>query len=185
MTGLLLPRHQAAALARSKAEVSQRDASTASAISTRSTNAMLASDDFVSVHDVKDQLAKLDAYIRDRRENQPDYTLPKPSGWKLMLLILTIPDETAGGLILIDDSKEAKSLASPQGVILDMGPAAYTDANRFSVHGELSPWHERGDRISFVRYDAAMFQLSNGQRLGFLNDTQPVARIDRGWELPC
>jgi hypothetical protein len=184
MTSLLLPRHQAAILAARK-QVTEREAAAATAIGSRNTNAMLASDDFVGPVDVNDQLAKLGSYIEERREAQPGYTLPKPSGWKLMLLILTIPDETAGGLILIDDSKEAKSLASPQGVILDMGPAAYTDANRFSVHGEVSPWHERGDRISFVRYDAAMFQLSNGQRLGFLNDTQPVACIDKGWELPC
>ncbi len=183
MTGLLLPRHQAAALQRQKG--STKDEATATAIATRSTNAMLASDDFVSVGDVKDQLTKLAEYVAFRREAQPDYELPKPSGWKLMLLILTIPDETTGGLILIDDSKEAKSLASPQGVILAMGPAAYTDRGRFSVDGLLTPWHKAGDRVSFVRYDAAMFQLSNGQRLGFLNDTQPVACIDQGWTLPC
>lgn len=183
MTGLLLPRHQMAAVQRQKASV--KDEAAASAIGSRSTNAMLASDDFVSVADVKDQLLKLAEYVTFRREEQPDYILPQPSGWKLMLLILTIPDETAGGLILIDDSKEAKSLASPQGVILAMGPAAYSDRGRFSVDGFLTPWHKAGDRISFVRYDAAMFQLSNGQRLGFLNDTQPVACIDKGWTIPC
>jgi hypothetical protein len=180
MTGLVLPRHVAANLQKQKQEAA------ATAISGRSaTVTRYDSDDFVSVGDVKAQLEKLQDYIDTRRQTEPDYQLPRPSGWKLMLLILTIPDETSGGLIMIDDSKEARSLASPQGVILAMGPAAYSDHARFTVDGLLHPWHKPGDRISFVRYDANMFQVANGQRLGFLNDTQPVALIDKDWKVPC
>ena len=178
MTGLLLPRHQMAAVKRTK------DEAAAAAIGNRNTHSALQSDDFASRDDVKMQLDKLQEYIDFRRETEPDYKLPQPSGWKLMVLVLTIPDETAGGLILIDDSKEAKSLASPQGVVLAMGPAAYTDRARFTVDGTLSPWHHAGDRIGWVRYDASLFQLSNGQRLGFMNDTQPISMIDNGWEIP-
>ena len=142
------------------------------------------SDDFVTPENVEEQLYELQRYIDLRREVEPMYILPKPSGWKLMVLVLTIPEKTTGGIIVIDDAKDAKSIASPQGVILDMGPAAYTDASRFTVNGTLTPWHIIGDRVSFVRYDASMFQLANGQRLGFLNDTQPLSRVDTGWEIP-
>ena len=135
------------------------------------------SDDFVTRSDVHDQLEKLAEYVADRQTEDADYQLPQPSGWKLMCLALTIPDKL-GSLIVIDESKEARSLATPQGVILDMGPAAYTDKDRFA-----EPWHVIGDRISWVKYDATMFQLSNGQRLAFLTDTQPLSRIDGGWVL--
>jgi hypothetical protein len=136
------------------------------------------SDDFVTKTDVREQLEKLAKYIAERREAEPDYDLPRPSGWKLMALALTIPDKV-GSLYVIDESKEARSLATPQGVILAMGPAAYTDKERFG--DPLQPWHIVGDRITWVKYDATMFQLANGQRLAFLTDTQPLSCIDAGW----
>lgn len=143
------------------------------------------SDDFLTPSDVAAQLAELQSYLDLRRREQENYALPAPSGWKLMLLILTIPEKSAGGVIVIDDAKEQRALSSPQGVILAMGPAAYTDRERFSVDGELVKWHEVGDRVTLIKYDASMFQIANGQRLGFINDTQPVATIDRGWTVPC
>ena len=167
MSKLLMPQHM-------------RHAATADALKKTAVHRM-DSDDFVSPADVAEQLVTLAKYVTDRREVEENYLLPQPSGWKLMVLVLTIPETTQGGLIVIDDSKEQKSLSSPQGIILAMGPAAYTDTDRFMVDGVLTPWHEAGDRISFVKYDATMFQLANGQRLGFLNDTQPLSKIDGGW----
>ena len=157
----------------------------ASSIKKSSVHAMN-SDDFVTPNEVASQLQVLGEYIHQRREEvQKDYALPKPTGWKIMVLMLTIPEKSSGGVIVVDDAKEQRSLASPQGVVLAVGPAAYQDADRFSDgHGNLAPWVEAGDRITLVKYDASMFQIANGQRLGFINDTQPIAVIDKGWEVP-
>ena len=166
MSKLLIPKHamqsMAAAQAISRSSVHRMD-----------------SDDFITPKEVQRQIDALNDYILLRRTEEPDYQLPQPSGWRLTVLVLTIPEKSDGGVIVIDDAKEARSLASPQGVLLSMGPQAYKDPNRFS-----EPWHKIGDRIQFVKYDATMFQLANGQRLGTLNDTQPVATIDRGWGVP-
>jgi hypothetical protein len=181
MTGLVLPRHVHDAVQRRK------HVAAAGAIGTRAvTPYRLDSDDFVTPKDVEAQLAQLQQYIDDRRTaiGSEPYHLPQPSGWKLSLLVLTVPEVSAGGVLVVDDHREARALASPQGVILAMGPSAYSDPSRFSLGGELVPWHKIGDRITFVKYDASMFQLANGQRLGFLNDTQPVSRIDGGWVVP-
>lgn len=172
MSKLLVPRNY-----------SRREEAAATSIAKTSKHRM-DSDDFVTPNDVRAQLAALQEYLDLRRQEDPTYSLPAPSGWKLMVLMLTIPEKSAGGVIVIDDAKEQRALASPQGVILAMGPAAYTDRDRFSVDGELVKWHEVGDRITLVKYDASMFQIANGQRLGFLNDTQPIATIDKGWETP-
>jgi len=173
MTGLLLPKRAAA----------QRVAeATAESIGGSAVHRM-DSDDFVTPENVSEQLAQLAKYVADRREEDPNYQLPQPSGWKMMVLMLTIPEKSAGGVIVMDDAKEARSLSSPQGVILDMGPAVYSDPSRFAVDGEIIPWHDIGDRITLVKYDASMFQIANGQRLGFINDTQPIATIDKGWTL--
>ena len=170
MTGLMLPKRY-------------KDQATAQSIASNSKHRM-DSDDFVTPGDVVDQLAALDEYIALRKSEDENYALPAPSGWKIMVLMLTIPEKSAGGVIVLDDAKEQRALASPQGVILSMGPAAYTDRERFSVDGELVKWHDVGDRITIVKYDASMFQIANGQRLGFVNDTQPIATIDKGWITP-
>jgi len=146
----------------------------------------MTSDDFVTRREVQEQLDKLAQYLTDRRslEGEEEYQLPQPSGWKIMVLMLTVSEKTDGGLFVVSDSLEAKAMSSPQGVVLGMGPAAYTDASRFSVHGSVEPWHKIGDRIMWVKYDAASYQLSNGQRLGFMVDTTPSGTLDTGWEVP-
>lgn len=159
-----MPKHQiAAATAVGKSSVHRMD-----------------SDDWATKTDVQAQLDQLNEYLQERRGTEGDYQLPSAIGWKLMVLMVTIPEKSAGGVIVVDDAREQRSLASPQGVVLDVGPQAFNDPSRFD-----GAWVEVGDRITFVKYDANMFQLGNGQRLGFLNDTQPVSLIDRGWEIPC
>jgi hypothetical protein len=171
---LLLPKSMMAQ------RIQEKDDAAAKSIASTAVHRM-DSDDFLTPDDVMTQLDELQDYVDRRRVDDPGYQLPQPSGWKLMVLVLTIPEKSAGGVIVIDDAKEARALSSPQGVVLDMGPAAYTDAERFSINGVMSPWHGIGDRLTFVKYDASMFQLANGQRLGFLNDTQPISTIDKGW----
>lgn len=166
MSKLILPKHMAGQVA--------SDRQLADMISKTSKH-RIDSDDFVTKPDVRDQLEKLTDYVNERHE-EDGYELPQPSGWKLMCLALTIPDKV-GNVIVIDDAKEARSLATPQGVILAMGPGCYVDPVRFPA----GPWHVIGDRISWVKYDATMFQLSNGQRLAFLTDTQPLSRLDGQW----
>jgi co-chaperonin GroES (HSP10) len=163
---LVLPRHVAA---------SMRAAENIRKTSTHRIDA----DDWATVEDVHQQLQDLQDYMTQRREEEPSYHLPSPVGWKLMVLVLTIPEKSAGGVIIVDDAKEQRSLASPQGVVLKAGVDAFRDPERFN-----EPWCGVGDRISFVKYDAQMFQLANGQRLGFLNDTQPLSVIDSNWEVP-
>lgn len=137
----------------------------------------ITSDDFVTRKEVKEQVEQLERYILARREIDPDYHLPMPSGWIMMVLILTVPEKSGGGVVIVDDHREAKALSSPQGILLDMGQLVYTDENRHPFGAE----HSVGDRIMWTKYDATTFQLSNGQRLGFMTDTQPIALIDTGW----
>lgn len=166
MSGLLLPKHAA------------RQAAITASVG-KSARHRIDSDDWATGADVKAQLAQLAEYMAERRAVEPEYNLPIPTGWKVMMLMLTIPEKSAGGVIVIDDAKEARSLSSPQGVVLAIGEQAYQDPSRFN-----GPWLKVGDRTTVVKYDASMFQLGNGQRLGFVNDTQPISVIDRGWEVP-
>lgn len=174
-SALLMPQAPGLALPRAVA---------AAAATRRGVNATT-SDDFVSREQVQQQLDQLAEYIAERRKVEPKYHLPVPSGWRLQVLMLTIPETTTGGLVMVDDDREARAMASPQGVILQIGSGAYMDMARFGVEGVVRPWHHVGERIQFVKYDAQPFQLPNGQKLGILTDTQPVAMLDSGWTVPC
>jgi hypothetical protein len=171
---LLLPRDVAARRQREKAEAAANNIA-------GSRTYELQSDEFVTPRNVMDQLMQLADYVRERRAGER-YALPRPSGWKLMVLMLTLPEETKGGIALVDDAREQRAVTSPQGVVLAMGEACYTDPDRFTLNGRLTAWHRPGQRITWVKYDAHLFKLANGQILGFLTDTQPVALIDDGWE---
>lgn len=179
MTGLLLPRHYK----RDMRRLEDREEAIAGAIA-RSKVRRMDSDDFISRDGVHDQLDMLADYLIARRAEEPDYELPKPVGWRVQVLVLTIPEKSDGGVLVVDEAREQRALASPQGIVLNLGPAAYSDPKRFTVDGELTPWVRIGDRIQFVKYDAMLWQLGNGQRLGTLTDTQPIATLDTGWEVP-
>lgn len=160
-----------------------RDEAAAASISSSAINNM-ASDDFVTLSQVRDQLEDLKDYMEARREQEPEYVLPAPAGWRILVLMLTIPETTEGGLVMVGEHREARAMASPQGVVLAVGRAAYQDPSRFAFSGEIDPWCKPGDRVMWRRYDVTTFQLGNGQRLGLLNDTQPVGVIDGDWEIP-
>lgn len=171
---LILPTHIA------KARQAERNAAVSQSISKTAVN-HLTSDDFVTPAEVSRQLQELNDYIADRRMVEANYVLPKPLGWRLTVLMLTIPEVSAGGVHLVDEMREARAMSSPQGIVLGIGSSSYKDKTRFAFDGEVEPWVNVGDRILWKKYDVSTFQIANGQRLGFMNDTQPVGIIDRGW----
>jgi co-chaperonin GroES (HSP10) len=183
MPGLILTKRDYEAVqAQKRAEL---ESSVAHSIQHTALN-RLTSDDFASAQSVQRQLDELASYLVIRRETDPGYVLPQPTGWRILVLMLTIEDVTEGGVHLVDEALEAKAVMSPQGVVLGVGHSAYQDPSRFALNRErtITPWAEVGDRVIWKRYDIALFRIANGQQLGFLNDTQPVATLDRGWVVP-
>lgn len=173
-TGLIVPKHIAAQAARDKAA--------AHSIQNSSVN-QLASDDFVTLKEAQRQLDKLHEYVAQRQAVEKGYRIPAPTGWRISVLMLTIPETTDGGLHIVEEQREARAMASPQGIVIGIGESAYTDRSRFEVDGELKPWLQIGDRVLWKKYDVTTFQLANGQRIGFMNDTQAFGRIDSGWQV--
>lgn len=159
---LILPKHVAAQLRKTHAEKSRVPGYEA----TR--RHALDSDDFLDPSDVAAQLKRFIEY---------DGAVPKPVGWRVSVLLLTIPEETAGGVIMNDGNIESRSVASPQGIVLALGESAYTDPVRFP----RGPWVRAGDRVVFQKYSGRMFQIRTGQHIAFLNDTDFAGYVDRDW----
>ena len=57
--------------------------------------------------------------------------LPDPVGYKLLIAIPTKEEKTEGGILLPEDARRREEEASITGLILKVGPDAYSDIERF------------------------------------------------------
>ena len=62
--------------------------------------------------------------------------LPKPTGWRVLILPYLGAEKSKGGIILTDQSREREQLATVCGYVLATGPDAYDDTGKFTD----GPW---------------------------------------------
>ena len=74
--------------------------------------------------------------------------LPKPTGWRILVLPFKMKEKTKGGVIIADTSLERQQLAAQCANVLAVGPDAYRDKDRYPQ----GPWCKVGDWIIFARY---------------------------------
>ena len=98
--------------------------------------------------------------------------LPKPTGWRLLVLPFKQKGKTKGGIILADDTIERSQVASTCGLILDMGPHCY-DKERYPE----GPWCKKGDWIVFARYAGSRIKIDGGE-VRLLNDDEILATVE-------
>lgn len=173
--GLLLPDTPSGRMAAQSATVAAREKAIADNIS-GSGKYELSSDEALTTVDIEGQLEMLDLHIQARRARDPHYHIPRPVGWRISVLVMSPPKRTAGGLELASETVEQYAHKSVQGVVIAVGSGAYTDRERFPD----GAWCAVGDLISFKRYDVVDYFLSNGQKIGLMNDTQPIGMIAEG-----
>ena len=53
--------------------------------------------------------------------------LPKPTGWRLLVLPFKMKEKTKGGLVLAETTLERQQVASQVGLVMAMGPQCYKD----------------------------------------------------------
>ena len=61
--------------------------------------------------------------------------LPKPTGWRMLVLPFRMKEKTDGGLLLGTETIDRQQVASQCGNVLAMGPDCYGDKDRFQ-----EPW---------------------------------------------
>ena len=60
--------------------------------------------------------------------------LPKPTGWRLLVLPFKMKEKTKGGVILAEDTLERQQVASQVGLVMAMGPDCYKDKELSLIH---------------------------------------------------
>jgi len=120
----------------------------------------------------KDQYQKeVDGY--ERLKSKESNKLPKPTGWRMLVLPFKMPEKTKGGLYFGKDTLERQQVASTCGLILETGPDVYNDKEKFPE----GPWCKKGDWVIFARYAGSRIQIDGGE-VRLLNDDEVLATID-------
>ena len=98
--------------------------------------------------------------------------LPKPTGWRIVILPYKGTGKTKGGIILADQTVEMQSVSTTCGYVLAVGPDAYNDKTRFPE----GPWCKEKDWVIFGRYAGSRLNIEGGE-IRILNDDEIIATI--------
>ena len=99
--------------------------------------------------------------------------LPRPTGWRLLVLPFKMKEKTKGGVILAEDTLERQQVASQVGLVMAMGPQCYKDKERYPE----GPWCKEKDWVMFARYAGSRIKIDGGE-MRLLNDDEVLATID-------
>lgn len=100
-------------------------------------------------------------------------SLPRPTGYRILILPFTQSSVTKGGIHLAKQTVDKERLATVVGYVVAMGSDAYSDPHKFPE----GPWCKEGDWVIFGRYAGARFQIEGGD-MRLLNDDEILACID-------
>ena len=99
--------------------------------------------------------------------------LPKPTGWRMLVLPFKMKEKTKGGILITDDVVERAQVASTCGLVLALGPDCYKDKER-SPDG---PWCKKGSWVIFARYAGSRIKIDGGE-VRLLNDDEVLATVE-------
>jgi chaperonin GroES len=99
--------------------------------------------------------------------------LPRPTGWRLLVLPFKMKEKTKGGLVLAETTLEKQQVASQVGLVMAMGPDCYKDKERYPD----GPWCKEKDWVMFARYAGSRIKIDGGE-MRLLNDDEVLATID-------
>jgi len=119
--------------------------------------------------------------LKDHVENINASTatqLPVPCGYKLLIELPESEETTAGGIVLVEKTKQAEELGSIVGRVLAMGPDAYRDHDKFPT----GPFCEVGDHIMMRAYSGTRFKV-RGREYRMLNDDSVEAVVSNPREV--
>ena len=109
----------------------------------------------------------------EEKYKRQDENLPKPTGWRLLVLPFKMKEKTKGGILITDDVIERSQVASTCGLVLDVGPDCYKDKERYPD----GPWCKKGTWVIFARYAGSRIKIDGGE-VRLLNDDEVLATVE-------
>jgi chaperonin GroES len=110
---------------------------------------------------------------KSEKKEEKEPKLPKPTGWRLLVLPFKMNEKTKGGLHLAETTLEKQQVGSQVGLVMAMGPQCYKDKERYPE----GPWCKEKDWVMFARYAGSRIKIDGGE-MRLLNDDEVLATID-------
>ena len=112
----------------------------------------------------------------DEVEAQPEQVkatqVPQPTGWKLLCVLIDVDNTYESGLLKADETMRTEELTSPVLFVMEVGPQAYKDADKFPD----GPWCKAGDFILTRPYTGTRVKI-HGKEFRLINDDQVDAVV--------
>jgi len=109
----------------------------------------------------------------DNLEETVRNRIPKPTGWRIVLLPYKGAEKSKGGIVIADQTREKQQITTVCAYVLAVGPLAYKDTVKFPE----GAWCKEGDWIIFGRYAGARIGLDGGE-IRIINDDEVLAVIN-------
>ena len=112
---------------------------------------------------------------KEKKPKKPleEMSLPKPTGWRILVLPYKAKEKTKGGIILSDKTVAESQIATNCGLVMDIGPDAYNDKDKFPN----GPWCKKKDWVLFARYAGSRIYIDGGE-IRVLNDDEILGTIE-------
>ena len=99
--------------------------------------------------------------------------LPQPKGYKLLISIPKMAEQTEGGVHMPDKLIKLEETASIIGFVVEMGDECYKDKDKFPN----GPYCQKGDFVIFRSYSGTRFKIK-GDEFRLINDDTVEAVVD-------
>ena len=124
-------------------------------------------------HVAERRIKQVEKDKKTRKKPLEKMSLPKPTGWRILVLPYKAKEKTKGGIILSDKTVTESQIATNCGLVLDMGPDAYNDKDKFPN----GPWCKKKDWVLFARYAGSRIYIDGGE-IRVLNDDEILGTIE-------
>ena len=109
-------------------------------------------------------------------EAQPEHVkatqIPQPTGWKLLCVLIDVDDKYESGILKADETIRTEEITSPVLFVMEMGPQAYKDTDKFPD----GAWCKTGDFILTRPYTGTRVKI-HGKEFRLINDDQVEAVV--------
>ena len=124
-------------------------------------------------HVAERRIKQVEKEKKIRKKPLEKMSLPKPTGWRILVLPYKAKTKTKGGIILSDKTETESQIATNCGLVMDMGPDTYNDEDKFPN----GPWCKKKDWVLFARYAGSRIYIDGGE-LRILNDDEILGTIE-------
>jgi len=97
--------------------------------------------------------------------------IPKPVGWRVLIKVKPVQDQTSGGVYLAPISQDTARVAAMIGQVVELGGDAYGDVGRFNRE-----WCEVDDWVMIGKYAGVKFEIDK-EEYRMINDDEVIAVV--------